>query len=156
MRLHDPESLRAPAARVFEREHGRIAAVLPDTVIEHIGATAIPGSWSKGDVDLLVRAAPERFAAAVDRLRTLYADHQRENWTPTFASFATPGEPVGVQLVALGSDDERIFREFRDRLVADPALVAGYNAVKREHEASDEDTYRAAKAVYVERVLAMR
>jgi len=154
VQLRDPASLAGPAATVFERERGQIAARLPDAVIEHIGATAIPGAWSKGDVDLLVRVARARFAAAVEALRTLYAEHQRENWTPTFASFATPGEPIGVQLVEIGSEDERVFREFRDRLIGDPALVAEYNDVKHRHAACDETTYRAAKAQLIERVLA--
>jgi GrpB-like predicted nucleotidyltransferase (UPF0157 family) len=61
---------------------------------------------------------------------------------------------VGVRLVAAGSDDELEFRAFRDRLVADAALVAEYNAVKHRHAAADEDTYRAAKAEFVMRVLA--
>jgi len=39
MQLHDPASLVGPAARVFDRERGRIATALPDAVIEHIGAT---------------------------------------------------------------------------------------------------------------------
>ena len=155
MQLFDSASLAGPAARLYERERGRIAAALPGAVIEHIGATAIPGAWSKGDVDLLVSAAPEGFAAAIGALRGLYAEHQLENWGPTFASFALPGEPVGVQLVAAGSEDERVFRCFRDRLRADPALVAEYNAVKHANAASDEDTYRAAKAEFVMRVIAI-
>jgi GrpB-like predicted nucleotidyltransferase (UPF0157 family) len=151
--FHDPQSLRGDADRVFERERTRILAALPEAAVEHIGATAIPGAWSKGDVDVLVRVEPADFAAAVEALRSLYAEHQLENWNATFASFAPAGEPVGAQLVATGSADERDFLRFRERLSGEPALLAEYNELKRRHEGSDEDAYRTAKAAFVRRVV---
>jgi GrpB-like predicted nucleotidyltransferase (UPF0157 family) len=150
--FRDPETLRAEAAQLFDRERARVGAVLPQAIVEHIGATSIPGAWSKGDVDLLVRVRD--FAGSVTALRALYALHQIENWTATFASFALPGEPVGIQLVAHDSVEEREFLEFRDRLRGDPQLLAEYNELKWRHEGADEDTYRAAKTTFVVRVLA--
>jgi GrpB-like predicted nucleotidyltransferase (UPF0157 family) len=151
--FRDPQSLRAEAERVFERERMRILTALPGAAVEHIGATSIPGAWSKGDVDLLVRVEPAGFAASVQALRSLYTEHQLENWNATFASFALPGEPVGAQLVATGSADERDFLRFRERLAHEPELLADYNELKRWHEGSDEDAYRAAKAAFVRRVV---
>jgi GrpB-like predicted nucleotidyltransferase (UPF0157 family) len=151
--FYDPEQLRAEADAVYERERERVLAVLPGAVVEHIGATAIPGAWSKGDVDLLVRVSPEELDAAVAALRSLYDEHQLENWSATFASFAAPRAPVGAQLVAAGSDDERDFLRFRERLTAEPELLAGYNELKLRHEGADEDAYRAAKAAFVRRVV---
>jgi GrpB-like predicted nucleotidyltransferase (UPF0157 family) len=153
LHFYDPEQLRAEAERVFERERERVLAVLPGAVVEHVGATAIPGAWSKGDVDLLVRVPAEELGAAATAMRALYDEHQLENWSETFASFAAPGAPVGAQLVAAGSDDERAFLRFRERLTAEPALLAAYNELKLGHEGADEDAYRAAKAAFVRRVV---
>ncbi len=153
MRFHDSEGLRAGADRAFERERTRILGGLPEARVEHIGATSIAGAWSKGDVDLLVRVPPDGFDAAVEALLGLYAVHQAENWTATFASFAAPGTGVGAQLVAEGSSDERDFLRFRDRLSAEPELLAEYNELKRRHEGAPEAEYRAAKAAFVRRVI---
>ena len=153
MRFHDPEGLRGGAERVFERERKRILAALPAARVKHIGATSVAGAWSKGDVDLLVRVQPDGFDAAVEALLRLYAVHQPENWSASFASFTAPGEAVGAQLVAEGSTDERDFLRFRDRLSSEPALLAEYNELKRRHEGAPEDDYRAAKAAFVQRVV---
>lgn len=126
---------------------------LPDAMVEQIGATAIPGAWSKGDVDLLVRVPAPELAAAVEALRSLYTPHQLENWTATFASFVLLGAAVGVQLVAAAGPEDVEFVRFRERLSADPALLARYNELKRCHEGAAEDDYRAAKAAFVRRVV---
>jgi GrpB-like predicted nucleotidyltransferase (UPF0157 family) len=156
VRFLDPDSLRPAADALFARERAGIARVLPAADVQQIGATSMPGAWSKGDVDLLVRVDPSAFAPAVDALRRLYREHQRENWNATFASFASEDEPVGAQLVVIGSDDDRAFRGFRDALRDDPALLEEYNALKRAHDGAAEDVYRAAKAAFVRRVLGSR
>lgn len=153
MHFVDPESLRAGAEEAFARERARVLAAVPGAAVEHIGATSVPGAWSKGDVDLLVRVPAARFADAVAALRSLYDEHQLANWNAGFASFAARGEAVGVQLVVAGSADDVAFRRFRDRLAAEPELLAAYNALKRDHEGAGEDEYRAAKAAFVRRVV---
>jgi GrpB-like predicted nucleotidyltransferase (UPF0157 family) len=149
----DPESLRAAAATVFARERERVLAALPAAQVEQIGATSIPGAWSKGDVDLLVRVPRAGFAEAVDALRGLYAEHQLENWSATFASFAAADGPVGAQLVVAGGPDDVAFRRFRDRLAAEPELRREYNELKLAHEGAAEADYRAAKGAFVRRVV---
>jgi GrpB-like predicted nucleotidyltransferase (UPF0157 family) len=74
--------------------------LLPEAEIEHVGSTSIPGALTKGDVDLLVRVEDGAFATASATLGELYAVHQPENWTPTYASFVDPSAadpPVGVR-----------------------------------------------------------
>jgi GrpB-like predicted nucleotidyltransferase (UPF0157 family) len=90
-------------------------------------------------------------------LQRLYAIHQPGNWTPTLASFNAVGAsdlPVGVQLVAAGSADDSLFGPFRDALVANPPLLAEYNALKRCHNGEDYQTYTDVKGAFLERVLA--
>lgn len=154
MHFLPPDELAERAAATYAGERRRVLALLPEADVEQIGGTAIPGAWSKGDVDLLVRVEAAELAAATAALRRAYDEHQRENWNETFASFAARGgEPVGVQLVARGSADDRAFRRFRDRVAAEPELLAEYNELKRRQEGAAEDVYRAAKAAFVARVV---
>jgi len=149
-----PESECRDVVRVVQAEHrSRIGGRLPQAKIEHIGATSVEGSLTKGDLDLLVRVPGIGFEEAVVALGGLYAIHQRENWTPTFASFKAepdPQVPLGVQLVAAGSTDDRAFMEWRERLSTDPDLLRRYNDLKLAHADDDPEDYVDAKAKFIE------
>jgi GrpB-like predicted nucleotidyltransferase (UPF0157 family) len=135
----------------------RIARLLPDADVVHVGATAIPGALTKGDLDLMVRVPAEAFDAAAMALGSAYSIHQPENWTPTFASFVDPeatDPPVGVQLVAAGAPEEGIFEPFIARLRDDPAVLDEYNALKRRLDGSDYERYTREKGEFIERLLA--
>ena len=149
----EPE-IRAACQEAFDLHRGRVQALLPEAVIEHMGATAVPGAVTKGDVDLLARVPAASFERSAAALGSAYSIHQPENWTSTFASFTdldAQDPPVGVQLVVTGSDDDRLLRGFRDALIADPGLLGEYNAVKRAHEGEEEGLYRKAKEEFIER-----
>ena len=156
VRIRPAAEIEAAVAAAFAAHRARIAAVLPAAEIEHVGSTAIPGALTKGDLDLLVRVPAARFGAAVAMLRGMYAVHQAENRTPTYASFLDPAAcdpPVGVQLAVAGSADDALFAPFRDALIADPALLAEYNALKRGLDGAGYERYTDVKGAFVERVL---
>jgi RimJ/RimL family protein N-acetyltransferase/GrpB-like predicted nucleotidyltransferase (UPF0157 family) len=132
-----------------ERYRGRLAMLLPEAEVEEFGATTIPGSITKGDLDLLVRVAEGEFNEARAALGDSYSVHQLDNWTPTFASFKS-GSDVGIHLVVEGSETDLLLRGSRDALMADPELLERYNALKREHEGADPDVYLRAKAAFFE------
>jgi GrpB-like predicted nucleotidyltransferase (UPF0157 family) len=122
--------------------------MLPGARVEHVGSTAVPGSLTKGDLDICVIVTAEEFEAASRVLTERFRIHQPENWSPTLASFIAPSEvgiDIGVQLVPTGSPDERSFVGWRDRLRADPELRTRYDELKRRHRANGMDAYRAAK-----------
>lgn len=157
LRIRPEAEIRADAESAFDEHRQRVLEVLPEAQVEHVGSTSIPGALTKGDVDLLVRVDAGRFDAAVAALRALYAVHQPDNWTPTYASFADPQAtdlPVGVQLAVAGSTDDELFGQFRDALISDPALLAGYNALKLAHAGEEYELYTAAKGEFIEGVLA--
>jgi GrpB-like predicted nucleotidyltransferase (UPF0157 family) len=159
IRIRPEAELRASVATAYARHHEWIRAELPAAEIEHVGSTSIPGALTKGDLDLLVRVDAAGFDPAAGALRALYAVHQPENWTATYASFADPGAddpPVGVQLVVGGSADDALFGPFRRAMIADPELLAAYNALKRRYDGSDYATYTDAKAAFIARVLPRR
>jgi GrpB-like predicted nucleotidyltransferase (UPF0157 family) len=159
IRVRPEAQLRASVTAAFAQHRERIAERLPAAEIEHVGSTSIPGALTKGDLDLLVRVDAAGFEPAVRVLRTLYAVHQPDNWTPTYASFSDADAhdpPVGVQLVVAGSADDALFGPFRRAMIADPELLAAYNDLKRRFDGSDYDAYTDAKAQFIERVMARR
>jgi GrpB-like predicted nucleotidyltransferase (UPF0157 family) len=142
------EEIRGRVAGVFARRRAELEGMLPEARIEHVGSTAVPGSLTKGDLDICVIVAGAEFERASRVLADHFEIHQPVNWSATLASFTAPPEggiDVGVQLVPAGSPDELHFVGWRDRLRADPALRARYDEVKRRHQADGIDAYRAAK-----------
>jgi GrpB-like predicted nucleotidyltransferase (UPF0157 family) len=76
-----------PIEAALRTHRRRIARLVPGAEIVHVGATAVPGALTKGDVDLMVRVSAPAFEAGQRALRSGYTVHQPENWTPTYASF---------------------------------------------------------------------
>jgi GrpB-like predicted nucleotidyltransferase (UPF0157 family) len=152
-----PESELWPLVdRAFQRHSREIRTLAPSATVEHTGATSIPGSLTKGDVDLLVRVRESDFAAAVEALRGRYAVNQPDNWTATFASFSEEREgelPLGVQLVVAGSETEASFVRLRRVLRSRPDLVEELNELKRRHEGGDPETYVREKQALYEAIL---
>lgn len=144
------EEIESVADEVFARQRSRVLALVPSADVQHVGATAVPGALTKGDLDLVVRVPAPDFAAARERLSEIYGIHQPESWDASFASFVDAGEaamPVGVQLVVIGSDAD-VFVSARDRLRAQPDVLRSLNALKAAHEGRSHEGYRAAKSAF--------
>jgi GrpB-like predicted nucleotidyltransferase (UPF0157 family) len=141
------EEIRERVAGVFARHKAELEVLLPGARIEHVGSTAVPGSLTKGDLDICVIVEGKEFEPASRVLAARFEIHQPENWSATLASFTATSEDVdvGVQLVPAGSPDELHFVGWRDRLRADPDLRARYDELKRRHQADGMAAYRAAK-----------
>lgn len=136
----------------------RIATSLPDAEVHHIGATAIPGALTKGDVDVLVLVASESLSQAISVLGQQYAVKQRENWTAGFASFGDDtgyALPLGAQVVVRGSENDFLLY-LRDYLTAHRSALEEYNQLKVEHAGADAQRYWEAKDAFFERILALR
>jgi GrpB-like predicted nucleotidyltransferase (UPF0157 family) len=139
----------------LQRVTAELSSSLPDALIEHVGATAVPGSLTKGDLDVLVRVPQSRFNLATAELKRNLAP-KPANWLADLASFeAEPdgGVLIGVQLVVAGGRSDRLFLRWRDRLIQDPDLLQRYNEFKREHRDLDLPEYTEAKANFIEREL---
>jgi len=127
----------------------------PETEISHVGATAVPGCITKGDVDLVVHVGSHEYLSA----RAILDQHFEKNvGSPRddcFASFAddTGSFPLGIQLVVRGSEYDN-FRSFSDQLRQSDELRAAYNALKRSFVGAEMDDYRKAKADFIEETLA--
>jgi len=136
----------------------QLKGLLPDAKVEHIGATAVPGSVTKGDVDVLVQVAPAAFPTAVTVLRDQFGIRQSDNWTHGFASFGDDvgyDLPLGIQLVASGSENDFLIY-LRDFLNSNPEAVAEYNQLKLRHAPEGPDGYWKAKNAFFSKISAAR
>ena len=154
--LLNPHAYQPALALRFDAVRRRLAAVLlHDAAIEHIGASAIPGALSKGDLDIGVRVSAAAHAGVVQQLCELgYVPAPDTLRTDALCMLEWPGaaEAHALQVVAAGSRFD-MFTAFRDALRAQPALVARYNQLKADAAAGTEETYRAAKATFIREVL---
>jgi GrpB-like predicted nucleotidyltransferase (UPF0157 family) len=159
IRIRPVADISAAVETAFRRHRAQISELVPDADVVHVGSTAVPGTLTKGDLDLLVRVAAGDLESAVCALRTAYAVHQPENWTASFASFVDPkatDPPVGVQVVVRGSDEEPLFEPFIEALTEDFRLVDEYNALKTRLDGADYERYTREKGEFIERVLKRR
>ncbi len=143
------------AERTLGRVMARLRALAPDAGLHHIGATALPGALTKGDVDVLVRVAPAKFPAVVDVLGLHFAVKQPANWTPSFASFGDDDGhelPLGIQVVVEGGAED-IFLFLRDHFISNPGALAEYDRLKTAHAPDGAEAYWRAKAAYLGSIL---
>jgi GrpB-like predicted nucleotidyltransferase (UPF0157 family) len=159
----EPKLSLADSSELFEEANAfadaviaRLRSLLREAVeIRHIGATAVPGCLTKGDIDIVVRADAANFAAVRERLEAHYEKNLGSPRDESFASYSDGSArfPLGIQLVLRGSEHDN-FHSFTDRLTQSEKLLAAYNALKRDYAGADMDTYRAAKGQFISRALA--
>ncbi len=156
-RVHfeNEQAFRDQVERLFRQQSQRIQAVLPEADIQHVGSTAVPDSVTKGDLDIQVRVPAAFFLQAVERLGALFRANEGSSRTETFAAFQddTTDPPLGVQLSVIGSPED-FFWKVRDVLRANPLLRRTYDALKQQYEGEPMEVYRAAKARFVEALMA--
>ncbi len=148
MRFVPVEEIQETADTEFERYRELLLELLPGANVQHVGSTAVPGSITKGDLDIQVSVSGGDFENAKAVLRSRFNPrHENTIWTDGFASFedhANPAIPVGIQLTVVGSayDD---FANVRDVLRSNRELLERYNALKRRFEGKSEAEYKKAK-----------
>lgn len=158
MRLVSADSLAPLVLAHLPEISKRLFALVPRAEFHHIGATAMPGALTKGDVDVLLRVDPGEFAGEIHALRRDFIVMQPENWTVAFASFgdeiAYPF-PLGVQLVVKDSEADFLLY-LHDYFTADAAHLAEYNRVKIEALARGGDEYWQAQNRFLSAILERR
>lgn len=151
--------LASPGSRSFDEEFERAAAaliiVVPFAAVEHVGSTAIPGSPTKGDLDILVRVDRTDFGRAQVALDAVLSRSQRNEPTDCYCEydFADSGVLASVQLCVTGEFQDRHFRGLKSVLVSDPEALRLYNDLKAEYEGREMAEYRRAKERLIESFL---
>jgi GrpB-like predicted nucleotidyltransferase (UPF0157 family) len=152
------DQLQEAVEAVLARALPYLGVLLPYAELHHIGATAISGALSKGDVDVLVRVSSEDFKLAVDTLKQHFALKQPDHWSAEFASFGNDegyALPLGIQVVVESSGMD-FFLFLRDYFKAGPDAVEEYNALKIAHADEGEEAYWQAKDTFLAEILASR
>ncbi len=152
----DSDAARDAAETLFRMVASELAAVLPPSAeVLHIGATAVPGCLTKGDLDIVIRVDRVDFPAAQALLIGRLSRNGGSVRTDEFAAFedADRSPHLGVQLTIKGGALD-IFHHFVEALRADPALVRRYNDIKQRFRDRPMVDYRAAKDAFIGEVLA--
>jgi len=151
------------AAEVARRAGELITARLPKVMVEHVGSTAVPGCAGKGIMDLMV-IYPHGLLGAVKRaLDRLGFQRQTVGFLHPETRPMRVGTlehqgcafPLHVHVLASSSPEVAQLRAFRDRLCADPKLVAAYVARKKEIIAAgvtDPAAYTRMKSLFFQHV----
>ena len=142
--------LFAKAERLYQEVAPKIQAALPAADIHHVGSTAIPGSLTKGDLDIVVRVASANFDNASSVLEGMFARNTGSDRSHKFAAFldSSTDPELGVQLVIAGSHVD-YFVAWRSLLESDLQLRQEYDALKRAFDGKSMDAYREAKAQFI-------
>jgi GrpB-like predicted nucleotidyltransferase (UPF0157 family) len=142
--LVDTEPAREKAQRLFERVRRSIVTMLPsDADIRHIGATAVSGCLTKGDLDIVVRVPGMAFQQADALLARHFTRNDGSIRTASFSAFedASTDPHLGIQLTMIGGPHD-FFHLFVEALRRSPHLVSEYNTLTLLHEGSDMTVYR--------------
>jgi GrpB-like predicted nucleotidyltransferase (UPF0157 family) len=150
-----PRDYQDVASAAYEDAELLLTAILPDARIEHVGASAVPGAYSRGGVDICVAAPRGAFDEALGVLGEAgYVQGSLDDGRDRSALLAAPDAavPLRLRLVETGSAHESLMR-LRDALRTDPALLARYNAIKIEAGPLGGAAYARAKAAFFADVL---
>ncbi len=149
VRLHRPK-----ACRLFAAQRAFLMSVAPGVEVLHVGSTAFETGLSRGDLDIQVRVAPDEYAAALAAIAPHYVVNEAGYTSEDAASFKDDhlDPPVGIILTAVNGSADSLWC-FRDTLSARPDLAAEYAAIKARFQGGDIADYRAAKHLFVRRVM---
>ena len=141
-----------------------LQTALPGIAIEHVGSTAVPGCDGKGIIDLMLLIPDGRLSdvcAIIDGMgfQPQSGGKRHPDTRPMReGSFTFDGSVfrLHVHLIPESSAEVDRLRKFRDRLAANPELVALYVEQKRQlvdAQISDRSTYTLGKKAFIESVL---
>ena len=156
--LKSAEDLLPEAERIVSCLSAQLQSLAPDADVHHIGATAIAGALTKGDVDILLRVSAPRFQATVKVLSEHFAVKQASNWTAEFASFGDDVGyqlPVGIQVMVKDSNSDFLLY-LRDYFRSRPAALREYNQLKVAHANAGAEDYWGAKDEFLAKILVSR
>lgn len=135
--------------KMFEAEKNRIESVLPHAEVLHVGSTAIPGTLTKGDVDLQVRVLQTDFQTAVKQLHNFYQLNEGSIKTADFRAFEDDSQalPLGIQLTVIDSEYD-FFWKFTQILNENENLRKAYDDLKLKFDGQSMAKYRQAKEAF--------
>lgn len=152
--FQDEQLLRRQIESVFSLQKANLRSFLPYADIRHVGSTAIPGTLTKGDLDIQVRVEEKEFPQARKILLALYDRNDGNPETEHFISFKDDRNtvPLGIQLTVKDTEFD-IFWKITEVLKENDVLRRGYNELKQKFEGATMEEYRRAKADFFKRLM---
>ena len=150
-----PHQYQDLANAAYEDAELLLSSILPDARIEHVGASAIPGTYSRGGVDVCVAVPRGSFDEALGVLcEAGYVAQSLDDADDRHAALVAAHGDVALtlRLIESGSRHEALMR-FRDALRADATLLARYNALKIAAAPQGAGEYADVKAAFIAGVL---
>lgn len=150
-------------ATAFQSERARLQHALGAEAldIQHIGSTAVPGLAAKPILDLGIAVAAEAVVArCVPRLSALgytYRGYRGSDQGHFFDQGPEQHLTHYLHMLPIGDPGWSNYLWFRDYLIAHPAMRDAYMRLKQDlaaQYAENRAAYTAAKATFVQRVLA--
>ncbi len=147
--------VRDKISHLCNRVRRRLSGVLPDAELQHVGSTSIPGSVTKGDLDIQVRVVASDYEDSKEKLARLYNVNVGGFGSDDAISFEdySTDPPHGVHLTVIDGSCDVQWR-FRDTLRASAKLSRAFDELKRGFEGRSMEQYREAKEEFVLRVQA--
>jgi GrpB-like predicted nucleotidyltransferase (UPF0157 family) len=138
-----------------------IAEQLPDTAVEHVGSSSVPGCAGKGTLDLAIPYRDESHLNAINDVLFALGFGRQRNRDPfpetrpmRIGAIEHEGETYLLHVHVVPDRTRHLVElvDFRDRLRADPGLVAEYVAAKRtilDAGVRDGDDYAVKKGEFI-------
>lgn len=138
----------------FQKTYSLLVKILPGEDIQHVGATSIPGSLTKGDIDIQIRVDERSFAKTRKILQKYFKLDPENPLTIDYACFKDNKSKmsIGIQLTVKNSkyDD---FYKIRDLLINDKKLLKKYNEIKKKYQGKFMTEYREEKEKFFEKIV---
>ena len=135
----------------------KILLAVPEAEVLHIGGTAVPGAYTKGDLDIQIRVSQKQFKKTVQSLKKTFEVGRSDLWNGTYAFFKEeklfPGEKIDLLVTAIGSKYDSCHK-IRDLLSEDKNLLKEYNKLKSSFTGRNYDykLYKAAKSEFYKKI----
>jgi GrpB-like predicted nucleotidyltransferase (UPF0157 family) len=142
------------AEKAFIEQKKIILKQIPEADIHHVGSTAVPGSLTKGDLDIQVRVSQFSFQDAVQKLSGIYDLNEGSTQADSFRAFKDDSSipPLGVQLTVVNSELD-IFWKMREVLLCNERLRIEYDELKQIYNGKLMEDYRQAKGLFFQKLM---
>lgn len=149
-----PEHYQPHCQQLYDYYAEKVQQLLPHAHIEHIGASAIPGLISKGDLDIYVALDESDINQAIELLKTLNFRVKSNTLRTSQLCMleSTNGDDTAIQLVANGSEFTN-FLHFKYALLTHEHLRCQYNTLKSKCEQLSAEHYRQIKSAFIQYLL---
>lgn len=151
----EPEEYQLRVDKLFKEVRSDVLKLVSCSRFEHIGASSVTGSVSKGDLDIFFGVDKNEFHQTIDRLKEIgFTEKENTLRTDELCMMVTEkyNFDVALQIVVSGSEFED-FVNFRDFMISRPDLVEELNELKRNCRGFAPEEYRSVKSKWIENII---